>query len=64
MKGTTYYETIEFLKSLPRWLFVKITTKRGIIGWGGTGGGRKSRYSTACVMELQQYLIGRSASKY
>jgi galactonate dehydratase len=29
---------VELFKVPPRWLFVKITTKCGIIGWGGTCG--------------------------
>lgn len=43
----------------PRWLFVKISTDVGIVGWGE--GSLESRAETvrAAVMELEDYLLGK-----
>jgi len=62
MKEQLIIEKIELFKVPPRWLFVKITTREGIIGWGEPVVEGKADTVAACVMELQQYLIGRSAS--
>ena len=55
-------EKIELFKVPPRWLFLKITTKSGIIGWGEPVVEGKAATVEACVQELSQYLIGRSAN--
>ncbi|CAZ94660.1 galactonate dehydratase [Zobellia galactanivorans] len=55
-------EKIELFKVPPRWLFLKITTKSGIIGWGEPVVEGKAATVEACVNELSQYLIGRSAN--
>lgn len=56
-------EKVELFKVPPRWLFVKITTKGGLFGWGGEPvvEGRASTVE-ACVNELSKFLIGRSAN--
>lgn len=53
---------IELFKVPPRWLFVKITVKCGIIGWGEPVVEGKADTVAACVKELEQYLIGRNAN--
>jgi galactonate dehydratase len=53
---------VELFKVPPRWLFVKITTKCGIIGWGEPVVEGKANSVAACVLELEQYLIGRTAN--
>ncbi|MFK7834075.1 MAG: galactonate dehydratase [Winogradskyella sp.] len=53
---------VELFKVPPRWLFVKITTKCGIIGWGEPVVEGKANSVAACVKELEQYLIGRTAN--
>lgn len=55
-------EKIELFKVPPRWLFLKMTTKSGIIGWGEPVIEGKAATVEACVNELSQYVIGRSAN--
>ncbi len=50
-------ERVELFKVPPRCLFLKITTKEGIIGWGDPFAEGKADTVAACVQELQQYLI-------
>lgn len=54
-------EKIELFKVPPRWLFVKISTKEGIVGWGEPVVEGKADSVAACVKELEQYLLGRNA---
>ncbi|GAB4162387.1 MAG: galactonate dehydratase [Winogradskyella sp.] len=54
---------LELFKVPPRWLFVKITTKCGIIGWGEPVVEGKANSVAACVRELEPYLIGRTANQ-
>uniref|UniRef100_UPI00192E41D9 galactonate dehydratase n=1 Tax=Mucilaginibacter pedocola TaxID=1792845 RepID=UPI00192E41D9 len=56
-------ERIELFKVPPRWLFLKITTKEGIIGWGEPIVEGKADTVAACVKEMEQYLIGQSAHR-
>lgn len=53
---------IELFKVPPRWLFLKIITKGGIIGWGEPVVEGKADTVEACVKELKQYIIGIDAS--
>ncbi len=53
---------IELFKVPPRWLFLKITTKSGIFGWGEPVIEGKASTVEACVNELSKYIIGRSAN--
>ena len=55
-------EKIELFKVPPRWLFLKMTVKNGLVGWGEPVVEGKAGTVAACVNELSQYLIGRSAS--
>jgi galactonate dehydratase len=55
-------EKIELFKVPPRWLFLKITTKCGIVGWGEPVVEGKADTVAACVKELEQYIIGRNAN--
>lgn len=54
-------ENIELFKVPPRWLFLKIVTKGGIIGWGEPVVEGRADTVAACVQELSQHLIGRKA---
>ncbi|MFD2101520.1 galactonate dehydratase [Flagellimonas iocasae] len=56
-------ENIELFKVPPRWLFVKVTTKSGIVGWGEPVVEGRADTVAACVQELQPYLIGRTANQ-
>lgn len=51
---------IETFKVPPRWLFLKVTTDEGIIGWGEPVVEGRASTVEACVQELQPYLIGKN----
>ncbi len=54
---------VELFKVPPRWLFLKLTTKNGIIGWGEpVVEGRAATVETA-IREVKPYLIGHPANK-
>jgi len=55
-------EKIELFKVPPRWLFLKMTTKSGIIGWGEPVVEGKAATVEACIQELSKFVIGRSAN--
>lgn len=55
-------EKVELFKVPPRWLFVKITTKGGLFGWGEPVVEGRASTVEACVNELSKFLIGRSAN--
>jgi len=54
-------EKLELFKVPPRWLFLKVITKEGIIGWGEPIVEGKADTVAACVREMEQYIIGKSA---
>lgn len=54
---------IELFKVPPRWLFLKITTASGIIGWGEPAVEGRADTVAACVKELEKYIIGRNANE-
>jgi galactonate dehydratase len=61
MEDKLIIEKLELFKVPPRWLFLKITTKEGIIGWGEPIVEGKADTVAACVKEMEQYLVGQSA---
>lgn len=52
---------IELFKVPPRWLFLKMTTESGLVGWGEPVVEGKADSVAACVRELADQLIGHSA---
>ncbi len=54
-------EKIETFKVAPRWCFLKITTKSGIVGWGEPVVEGKARTVETAVHEMAKYIIGKSA---
>ncbi len=56
-------EKLELFKLPPRWLFLKITTRSGVSGWGEPVLEGKVDPVAATVMDLKDYLIGQDASK-
>ena len=52
---------MELFKVPPRWLFLKITTDDGIVGWGEPIVEGKADTVATAVREMQDYLIGRNA---
>ena len=61
MSDKLIIERMELFKVPPRWLFLKVTTKEGITGWGEPVVEGKADTVATCVRELEQYVIGRSA---
>lgn len=54
-------EKIELFKVPPRWLFLKITTKSGIVGWGEPVVEGKAETVKAAVEEMASFLVGKDA---
>jgi len=52
-------QTFELFKVPPRWLFLKITTDDGIVGWGEPIVEGRADTVAACVTEMSEYLIGQ-----
>ncbi len=50
---------IELFKVPPRWLFAKITTDDGLVGWGEPIVEGKADTVKACVEEMSEFLIGK-----
>lgn len=55
-------ERIELFKVPPRWLFLKLTTNDGLVGWGEPIVEGKADTVMACVKELQDQLLGKPAN--
>jgi len=62
MRKELIIENIELFKVQPRWLFLKVTTEEGLLGWGEPVVEGKADTVAACVEEFKQYLIGKSAN--
>ncbi len=50
---------LECFEVEPRWLFLKISTDEGIVGWGEPGVEGRTATAKACVEEMADYLIGK-----
>ena len=53
---------IELFKVPPRWLFLKMTTEGGLVGWGEPVVEGKADSVAAAVKEYGEQLIGHDAS--
>lgn len=53
--------SLELFKVPPRWLFLKVTTDDGLIGWGKPVVEGRADTVRAAVEELSDYLIGKEA---
>ena len=56
-------KTLELFKVPPRWLFLKITTESGIVGWGEPVVEGKADTVKAAVEEMAEHIIGKDASQ-
>lgn len=54
-------QSIELFKVPPRWVFLKITTDDGLVGWGEPIVEGKADSVIGCVRELSDQLIGEEA---
>lgn len=52
-------QKFELFKVPPRWLFLKITTDDGIVGWGEPIVEGRADTVAACVTEMSEYLVGQ-----
>src|SRR5271169_1087115 len=50
---------LELFKVPPRWLFLKMTTDDGLVGWGEPIVEGRARTVETAVRELEAYLIGK-----
>ena len=48
----------------PRWLFLKIETDDGIVGWGEPIIEGRAATVATCVEELSDYLVGRDPQQH
>lgn len=55
--------SIELFKVPPRWLFLKMTTESGLVGWGEPVVEGRADTVAACVREMSEALIGKSAEE-
>ena len=53
--------SIELFQVPPRWLFLKMTTESGLVGWGEPVVEGRAATVAACVREMSPYVIGKSA---
>lgn len=51
---------LELFKVPPRWLFLKITTDEGLVGWGEPVVEGRARTVEMAVQELSDYLLGKN----
>ena len=56
-------ESFELFDAPPRWLFLKITTRGGLVGWGEPVVEGRRGAVRAAVEELSDYVIGRPANR-
>ena len=55
--------SLELFQVPPRWLFLKITTESGLVGWGEPVVEGRAATVAACVQEMGKSLIGRDAGQ-
>ena len=55
--------SIELFQVPPRWLFLKMTTESGLVGWGEPVVEGRAATVAACVREMAPSLIGKSAGE-
>ncbi|HLT93105.1 MAG TPA: galactonate dehydratase [Membranihabitans sp.] len=56
-------EKIETFRLPPRWLFLRIQTRCGLVGWGEPVIEGKAATVEACIHELEPLVMGRSANE-
>ena len=54
---------IETFLAPPRWLFCRIETDEGIVGWGEPVVEGRAETVRAAVQEMSDYLVGQDASR-
>ena len=54
---------LELFKVPPRWLFLKITTDNGLVGWGEPVVEGRADTVMAAIQEMESFLVGHPANK-
>lgn len=54
---------LTMLRLPPRWMFLKIETDEGVVGWGEPVIEGRARTVEAAVHELGEYLIGQDPAR-
>ncbi len=54
---------VELFKVPPRWLFLKLTTADGTVGWGEPVVEGRAATVEACIKELETHIVGHPANK-
>ncbi|MDD2380004.1 MAG: D-galactonate dehydratase, partial [Aminobacterium colombiense] len=55
--------SLDLFKVPPRWLFLKVVTDDGVVGWGEPVVEGRATTVAAAVREMEEYLIGRDATE-
>lgn len=55
--------SLELFKVPPRWLFLKVTTEGGLVGWGEPVVEGKADTVHAAVLEMADLVVGKSAAR-
>ncbi len=53
-------KSLELFKVPPRWLFLKLTTESGVVGWGEPVVEGRADSVAACVNEMKSAILGKS----
>lgn len=53
-------KSLELFKVPPRWLFLKLTTESGVVGWGEPVVEGRADSVAACVNEMRDAVVGKS----
>lgn len=56
-------KSLELFKVPPRWVFLKITTESGLVGWGEPIVEGRADTVVACVKEFAEYVVGHPAGR-
>jgi galactonate dehydratase len=59
MKVTDLETYLVDTKGLLKWVFVKLTTDEGIVGYGEAGNAFRERAQAAAIQELKPLVVGR-----
>jgi galactonate dehydratase len=55
--------SVELFTVAPRWLFLKVTTEDGLVGWGEPVVEGKAATVAAAVEEMSDFVIGHDAGR-
>jgi len=59
--GSIRITKLELIKVKPRWLFLKVTTDEGLVGWGEPVTEGRADTCAQAIREIEPYLLGKDA---